>query len=149
MPAPSNPIPNHVLNRHRNDNDIPAAQTGGGDEAAATLAAITTRPQDEAWLLEMESNTVASFPDYRRKVTEMIKWRKEHYNVERNDKRLHYFGTKHDLRYDLLEPRWVQIFISGGKKWKDEARTVQYAFDTPRKYHDAILKCARVSKYKL
>ncbi|KAL3765640.1 hypothetical protein ACHAW5_000323 [Stephanodiscus triporus] len=162
MPPTSNPIPNHVLNRRRNDNDIPAAQTGGGDDpAAATLAAITTRPQDEAELLETESNTVASFPDYRRKVTEMIKWWKEHYSeaydvlvfelsdAERNDKRLHYFGTKHDLRYDLLEPRWVQIFISGGKKWKDEARTVQYAFDTPRKYHDAILKCAGVSKYKL
>ena len=96
--------------------------------AAATLAAITTRPQDEAELLETESNTVASFPDYRRKVTEMIKWWKEHYSeaydvlvfelsdAERNDKRLHYFGTKHDLRYDLLEPRWVQIFISGGTK---------------------------------
>jgi len=34
----------------------------------------------EAELLETESNTVASFPDYRRKVTEMIKWWKEHYN---------------------------------------------------------------------
>ena len=73
MPPTSNPIPNHVLNRRRNDNDIPAAQTGGGDDpAAATLAAITTRPQDEAELLETESNTVASFPDYHRKVTEMI-----------------------------------------------------------------------------
>ena len=39
--------------------------------------------------------------------------------------------------------------MSGAKKWKDEAKTIQYAYDTPRKYHDAILKCAGVSKYKL
>ena len=89
---------------------------GGDDPAAATLAAITTRPEDEAELLETESNTVASFPDYRRKVAEMIKWWKEHYNeayevlvfelsdsdTERNDKRLHYLGATHDLRYNLL-----------------------------------------------
>ena len=43
----------------------------------------------------------------------------------------------------------MQIFISGAKKWQDKAKTVQYAFDTPRKYHDAILKCAGVSKYEL
>jgi hypothetical protein len=43
----------------------------------------------------------------------------------------------------------MQIFMSGGKKWKDEAKTIQYAYYTPRKYHDAILKCAGVSKCKL
>ena len=59
MPPTSNPIPNHVLNHRRNDNDIPAAQTGGGDDpAAAALAAIKMHPQDEAELLETESNTV-------------------------------------------------------------------------------------------
>jgi hypothetical protein len=153
MPPGSNPISNHVLNCHRND--IPGAQTGGGDDpAAATLANIATPPQDEAELLETESNTVASFPNYCKKVTEMIKWWKEHYreaydvlmfelsDAERNDKRLHYFGATHDLHYDLLEPRWVQIFISGGEKWKDQSRPIQYSVDTPWKYHDAILKCA-------
>jgi hypothetical protein len=121
MPPGSNPIPNHVLNRRRND--VPAAQTVRGDDpAVATLANFVTPPQDEAELLEMESNTVASFPNYCKKVTEMIKWWKEHYreaddvlvfelsDAERNDKRLHYFGATHDLRYDLLEPRWMQIF---------------------------------------
>ena len=144
MPPGSNPIPNHVLNRRRNDTQ--AVQTGGsGDPAAATLAAITTRPEDEVELLETESNTVASFPDYRRKIKEMMKWWKEHYSeayevlvfelpdTERNDKRLHYFGATHDLRYNLLEPRWMQIFISSAKKWKDEAKSVLYAFDTPWK----------------
>ncbi len=160
MPPGSNPIPNHVLNRHRND--ITDVQTGGGDDpAAATLAAIIRRPEDEAEMLETESNTVASFPEYRRKVTvtEMITWWKEHYSeayevlvfelsdTERNDKRLHYNGAIHDIHYNLLEPRWMQIFMSGAKKWKDEAKTIQYSYDTPWKYHDAILKCAGVSKY--
>ena len=98
MPPGSNPIPNHVLNRRRND--ITDDQTGGGDDpAAATLAAIITRPEDEAEMLETESNTVASFPEYRRKVAEMITWWKEHYSeayevlvfelsdTARNDKR--------------------------------------------------------------
>ena len=58
-------------------------------------------------------------------------------------------GATHDLRYNLLEPRWMQIFISGAKKRKYEAKTVQYAFDNPWKYHDAILKCAGLSKYEL
>ena len=91
---------------------------------------------------------MASFPDYRRKVAEMIKWWKEHYNEayevlvfelsdkERNDKRLHYFGAIHNIRYNLLEPRWMQIFMSGAKKWKDEAKTIQYSYDTPWTYHD-------------
>jgi hypothetical protein len=78
MPTGSNQIPNHVFNHHRND--MPAAQTGGGDDsAAATLANIATLPQDEAELLETESITVASFPNYCREVTEMIMWWKEHY----------------------------------------------------------------------
>jgi hypothetical protein len=108
MPPGSNPIPNHVLKHRRNDTQ--AVQTGGSDDpAAATLAAITTRPKDEVELLETESNTVASFPDYRRKIKEMMKWWKEHYSeayevlvfelpdTERNDKRLHYFGATHDF----------------------------------------------------
>jgi hypothetical protein len=98
MPPASNPIPNHVLNRRRND--VPAAQTVRGDDpAVATLANFVTPPQDEAELLETESNTVVSFPNYRRKATEMIKWWKEHYREaddvlvfelsesERNEKR--------------------------------------------------------------
>ncbi len=122
---------------------------------------LLSRPEDEAEMLETESNTVASFPEYRRKVAEMITWWKEHYSeayevlvfelsdTARNDKRLNYFRAIHDIRYNLLEPRWMQIFMSGAKKRKDEAKTIQYTYDTPRKYHDAILKCAGVSKYKL
>jgi hypothetical protein len=79
MPPGSNPIPNHVLNHRRNDT-TDVQTVGGDDPAAATLSAIITRSEDEAELLETESNTVASFPEYRRKVTEMIKWWKEHYN---------------------------------------------------------------------
>ncbi len=48
MPPGSNAIPNHVLNRRRND--ITDVQTGGGDDPAAAM-------------LETESNTVARFPE--------------------------------------------------------------------------------------
>ena len=91
----------------------------------------------------------------------MIKWWEAQYpeayalfvyelsDNEKNDRRLHYYNATHDLRYDLLSPVWVQRFISSAKKWKDAAKNIQYAFDTPRKYHDAILKCASVTKYDL
>jgi hypothetical protein len=43
----------------------------------------------------------------------------------------------------------MKYFISGEKKWKDKKKTKQYEVDHPRRYHDAILKCADVSKFKL
>ena len=42
-----------------------------------------------------------------------------------------------------------EAFLSGEKKWKDKAKTIQYGFDHPRRYHDAVLKCAGVSGYQL
>jgi len=151
--------------QRRNDYNNNSNERGDADEAttqaAAALAAIETRPEDEADLLETETHNVSSFPTYRRMVGEMIKWWEAHYpdayalfvyelsDNEKNDRRLHYYNATHDLRYDLLSPVWVQRFISSAKKWKDAAKTIQYAFDTPRKYHDAILKCASVTKYDL
>lgn len=78
MPAGNNPIPNHVLNRRRND-ERNAAQNGdatAGSAAAtagSTAAAIRTRPEHAAELLETEKNTVASFPRYRRMVAEFMR----------------------------------------------------------------------------
>jgi len=45
------------------------------------------------------------------------------------------------LRYDLLDPKWVKLFLSGEKKWKDREKKIQYGFDHPRRYHDAIFIC--------
>lgn len=162
MPSGANPIPFHVTNSRQTDISV---QDRVDDclisPAAATVAAIEARPEDAADLLETEKNNVGSFRDYRRKVAEMIRWWKENYpelhdeivfelpDADRNNPTLHYYGATHDLRYNLLDPKWVKIFLSGGKKWKNKEKTVQYSFDTPRKYHDAILKCSGVSKYKL
>jgi hypothetical protein len=151
--------------RRRNDDNNSSDEREDDDDATtqarAALAAIETRPEDEADLLETETHNVSSFPTYRRMVGEMIKWWEAQYpeayalfvyelsDNEKNDRRLHYYNATHDIRYNLLDPVWVQRFISSAKKWKDAAKTIQYAFDTPRKYHDAILKCASVTKYDL
>ena len=165
MAGHSNNPKRHRKQRHDNDSNNTTNERVDPDEcitqAASVLAAIETRPEDAADLLETEVHNVSSFPTYRRMVGEMIRWWKINYPVayeqfvyelsdaEKNNRRLHFYNATHDLRYDLLQPIWVQRFISGAKKWKDAARTTQYAFDTPRKYHDAILKCAGVTKYNL
>ena len=46
----------------------------------------------------------------------------------------HYHSATHDLRYDLLDPKWVKIFLSSAKKWKDKEKTIQYGFDQSRRY---------------
>lgn len=166
MPAGNNPIPNHVLNRRRND-ERNAAQNGdatAGSAAAtagSTAAAIRTRPEHAAELLETEKNTVASFPRYRRMVAEFMRWIKREYPdlydrivfqltpEDLQDLARHYNGATHDIRYDLLDPKWIKLFISSEKKWKDKAKKIQYGFDHPRRYHDAILKCAQSSRYNL
>ena len=119
-----------------------------GVSVPATAAAefeIAARPEHAAALLETEKNTVASFPKYRRMVAEMIKWWQSNYpelyeNIvfkltEEDKKNLtqHYYNATHDLRYDLLDPKWVKLFLSGAKKWKDKAKKIQYSFDRPRR----------------
>ena len=139
--AGNNPKPPkgyHTKKQRRNDYKNNSNERGDADEAttqaAAALAAIETRPEDEADLLETETHDVSSFPTYRRMVGEMIKWWEAHYpdayalfvyelsDNEKNDRRLHYYYATHDLRYDLLSPVWVQRFISSAKKWKDAAK---------------------------
>ena len=104
---------------------------------------------------------MGSFCDYHQKVADMICWWKENYpelyheivfelpDADRNNPMLHCYGATNNLCYKLNDPKWVKILLSGGKKWKNKEKTNQYSFDTPRKYHDAILKDSGVSKYKL
>ena len=60
-----------------------------------------------------------------------------------------YYDATHDFRYDQLEAMWIKLFISDTKKWKDDAKTMQYSYDHPRRYHDALLKCCEVSDFEL
>ena len=80
--ASNNPKPSkgyHKKKQRRNyDNNSINEREDADDEATtqarAALAAIETRPEDEADLLESVTHNVSSFPTYRRMVGEMIKW---------------------------------------------------------------------------
>ena len=95
-------------------------------------------------------------------LAEMIGWWKINYSelykkivfeipgdYDRSTDPQHYYKATHDLRYDQLDPKWVKLFLSREKKWKDKVKTIQYRFDHPRRYHDAVLKCAGMSGYQL
>ena len=129
MPSGNNPIPNHVLKRRRIMEHAMASRGGVITPAPAVAEfEIATHPEHAAALLETEKNTVASFPKYRCMVAEMIKWWQSNYpelyeNIvfkltEEDKKNLtqHYYNATHDLRYDLLDPKWVKLFLSGAKK---------------------------------
>lgn len=161
MPSRSNPIPNHVLNARRNaENGTTLDSTMQSTEQDINID-INVDPSHEADLLETEKHEIGCLAMYRRMIAEMIRWWQEKYpqlyetivfeleDTDKNDPTRHYHSATHDLRYDLLEPKWVKIFLSSAKKWKDKEKTIQYGFDHPRRYHDAILKCASLSKYNL
>ena len=165
MPAGNNPIPNFVLNRLRQDE----AQSAAHDLAAAAAAAaaagvdsITARPEHAAEMVATEKNVIESFPRYRTMLAEMIEWWRVQYpdlyskivfeisdDYDREIDAQHYYSATHDLKYHLLDPKWVKLYVSAEKKWKDKAKGIQYGFDHPRKYSDAVLKCAGVSSYGL
>ena len=160
MTSAGNPVPHHVRasrdTRNNNNGGIAVAAAAGAEDAA-----IEMQPEHVAALLETEMNTVASFPKYRRMLAEIMRWLEQHYpelhsqividitDNDRNDLTRHYNGATHDFRYDLLDPKWVKLFLSSAKKWKNTEKTVQYSFDHPRRYHDAVLKCAGVSRFTL
>ena len=97
--------------RRRNDDNNSSDEREDADDATtqarAALAAIETRPEDEADLLETETHNVSSFPTYRRMVGEMIKWWEAQYpeayalfvyelsDNEKNNCRLHYYNATH------------------------------------------------------
>lgn len=165
MPTNNNPIPHHVLNRRRDEanssNITTDAAAADAAVAAAGLGDIAVHPEHAAELLETEKNTVESLPKFRKMIAEMMRWWKANYpelydkivfdltDEEKNDLSKHYHDATRDLRYDLLDPKWVKLFLSGEKKWKDKAKKIQYGFDHPRRYHDAILKCSGLSQYQL
>ena len=57
-----------------------------------------------------------------------------------------YHTSTHDLRYDILNPRFTQLFMSSKKERPDGKH---YGFDHVRKYHDAILYCAKMAEKQL
>ena len=104
------------------------------------------------------SHRIKCIPDYRRRMKKLIGWLYTNYredvydkivfqlsDEQRADKRVYYNAT-HDIRYDMLHYKVTQHFISANKT-KNNGQHCQ--LDHLRKYHDAILYCAKLAKVNL
>ena len=106
-------------------------------------------------LQETESNNVKCVPDYRNRLKHIIKFWKEHYTDYYNDvvfdlteeqkrDRRRYWTATQDLRYELLNPHMMQLFLSGQAKMMANGR--HYSFEHARKYHDSVSGRAKLAK---
>jgi hypothetical protein len=104
---------------------------------AVAGAGISVHPEQAMELAETEKNSFKSFSHYQTMIAEVMEWWQANYpdlyneivfeviEYDQNDLTTkHYYGAKHDLQYDLLDPKWLKYFISGEKKWKDKEKTI-------------------------
>ena len=109
--------PYTAMNDH--NNDTTSANTMAGTDIAAL-------PKHQEALEETESNRVECVSDYRRRNIVLIKWLKENYqgyhnlvvfdlSAEHMSNRRVYFTAKQDLQYNILNPKFMQLFISAHK----------------------------------
>lgn len=148
--------------RGRNNGAVAGARGSNPSTAAVAVAAagadIAPRPEHTAEVNKTKSHEIASMNNYRNRLIELFAWWKDNYpslheelvfeltDEEKNDPLRQYHKATHDMHYDKLESRWVEVFLSAAKKWKDEEKKIVYGFSHLRKYHDAILKCSNFSK---
>ena len=140
---------------------IPRRQAYSVEGGEDYVLHVDINPEHQKALAETEKNNVKCFPKYRTMVAEFIRWLAVNYpdtydevvyeltDEQRADPNRFYHTATHDIIFPKFESKWLKFFISDEKKWKDEARTIQYSYDHPRRYHDAILKCCEVSDYQL
>ena len=148
-------------NKRRTRRRTNTSTSVNSNRAGTASSRIDALPEHADELLETEKNEVKAFPKYRRFVAEIMRWLKQYYpddypklvfeisDEEKTNPRRHYHNATHDFRYDLLHPDWIKLFISNAKKWKDKENGIQYGFDHPRMYHDAVLKCSGKSNFSL
>jgi len=103
---------------------------------------------------ETESNTVKCVPNYRNRLKHLIKFWKDHYpeyydevvfdltQAQKCDTRRYHTATQ-DLRFELLNPLMMKLFLSGHAKTMEGGR--HYSFVHARKYHDSVLYCAKLA----
>ena len=118
---------------------------------------VSILPEHRAALDDTLSNRVKCVPNYRNRIKEYIKWLQNHYpdyaaevafelsDDQKANKKMYHTAT-HDLRYDILNPQFMQLFMSSKKERPDGKH---YGFDHVRKYHDAVLYCAKMAEVQL
>lgn len=131
--------------------------------AVAGIDAIVARPEYVAEIMVTEKNTIASFLRYRCMLEKMMEWWLVQYpqmyaeiafvipdDYDHSLSSQHYYRATQGLKFYLLDPKWVKLFLSAEKKWNDKAKgIIQYGFNHPWRYHDTVLKCAGESSYEL
>ena len=122
----------------------------GGGSGGTIGIAIEALPDHQALI-------VGCIPDYRRLIKKFIQFINEDYHTyyeqivfdlspeQRENKGVYYNATQ-DLRYNLLNPQAMQMFMSANKQRPDGK---DYSYDHMRKYHDAILYCSILAKVPL
>jgi len=150
------PQPPYMPYGHGTTNTNTAATSTG----AAVMAGAGIKGRDDHLhqLQETESNHVKCVNDYRNRLKHIIKFWKEYYieyhdqvvfdltEEQKRDRRRYWTATQ-DLRYELLNPHMMQLFLSGQAKTMADGR--HYSFEHARKYHDSVLGCAKLAKKNL
>ena len=118
---------------------------------------ITVHVEHEAALDETLSHTIKCIPNYRNRLMQFIRFLKEYYadyandvvfelsEEQRQNKKVYHTST-HDLKYDRLNPKYTQLFMSATKK-RPDGKT--YSYDHFRKFHDSILYCSKLANKPL
>jgi len=138
--GPPGLFPPPYARRNNEGNNVAGNAMAGQD--------IEVQAAHQRALNETNENEIGCAPEHRKRINKFIKWVETEYpdyhnavvfelNQQQKAMTQIYFGeSTHDLRYDILNPLFTQLFISANKMKNAAA---QYGFAHQRKYHDAIL----------
>ena len=133
------PLP-YMPHGHGTTNTNTVATSTGA--AVMAGAGIEGRADHLQQLQETESNHVKCINDYRNRLKHLIQFWKDHYpeyydevvfdlsEEQKRDKHRYWTATQ-DLRYELLNPQLMKLFMSGIAKMKQGGR--HYSFEHARK----------------
>jgi len=142
--------------RNNNNNNAVANNNTTGDSMALPIDNVQAEHQSA--LEETQTYTIKCIPAYRSMIKKFIQWLKDNYpdhydalvfelSSEQKANTRVYPKSTHDLRYNLLSPDVVKLFICATKI--NPKNKLHYGFDTLRKYHDAILYCSKLADVPL
>ena len=142
----------------RNNNNINAASNNNSTGGSMALPIDNVQADHQMALEETQTFTIKCIPAYRSMLKKFIQWLKDNYpdhydalvielSPEQKANTRVYPKSTHDLRYNLLSPDVVKLFICATKI--NPKNNLHYGFDTLRKYHDAILYCSKLADVPL